>query len=102
MKTQESPQVAAIRARYQSSLKDKAEMLAAHTAALVASKDNNLDLTLEALRDDLHKLAGSSGMYGYEDISKVCRHAMRAIDEEKLEDLDQHLHEAQQLLKQHA
>ena len=45
MKTQESPQVAAIRARYQSSLKDKAEMLAAHTAALVASKDNNLDLT---------------------------------------------------------
>ena len=97
MKTQESPQVAAIRARYQSSLKDKAEMLATHSAAVVSSKDNNLDVALEALRDDLHKLAGSSGMYGYEDISKVCRHAMSAIDEEKLEDLDQYLHEAQQL-----
>ena len=102
MKTQESPQVAAIRARYQSSLKEKAEMLAAHSAVLDSSKDNNLGIALEALRDDLHKLAGSSGMYGYADISKVCRHAMSAIDEEKLEDLAQYLHEAQQLLKQHA
>ena len=99
MNTTNSPQVIAIRARYQSSLPEKSEMLAAHERVLETSQDEQ---TLKELKDDLHKLAGSSGMYGYHDISGLCRKAMYVIEQGELADLGKYLGEVQNLLKQYA
>lgn len=73
--TQDSPQILAIKERYKASFPDKADAVK-HLLSTVQS-DGDLDL----IKEEMHKLAGSSGMYGYEQISAVCRSAMSNADE---------------------
>ncbi len=107
MNAKESPQIQAIRSRYRASLNDKAQMISVHVKAIsdIGVKTQSVEqekLSLQSLRDDLHKLAGSSGMYGYDDVSVVCRDIMRAIDDADIKNAKQLLVELQQLLKHHA
>ena len=83
----DSLQIQAIRARYKTSLPEKAELVAQFTSELSQDDSGNASETLELFRSELHKLAGSSGMYGYHNICDVCRHAMSAIDNNDLEEL---------------
>ena len=50
----------------------------------------------------LHRLAGSSGMYGYQDISTVARAAMRDIEERNRQSLEQHLNRLRALLAEYS
>ena len=76
---QDSPQILALKERYKSSLDDKVQMLSDY---LIAIDSDEATLTeLSELRGFLHKLAGSSGMYGYDDISAASREAMLLADQ---------------------
>lgn len=103
MSTPESPQVAAIRARYQSNLMEKAKLLATRSDAIrKAQSEQVLQQARQDLREDLHKLAGSSGMYGYNDISALCRKAMSDVDDNDAGELDKCMAELQDVIRQHA
>ena len=103
MSTSESPQVAAIRARYQTSLMEKSQLIDNHAKAVnKANSEAAMQAATHELREDLHKLAGSSGMYGYTDISEVCRKAMRVVDNNVTDELESCLAELQDLIKVHA
>ncbi len=78
MTDHESPQILALKERYKSSLVDKMQSLSDYLIA-IESDDATLDQVAE-LRGFLHKLAGSSGMYDYDDISVASRKAMLAAD----------------------
>lgn len=97
---QDSPQIAAIKLRYQQSFAEKAEVIAEHLAAHLTGEDSAI--TLQDTRDMLHKLAGSSGMYSYNDISSVCRSAMDRIDQDDLTALANRLEHLKELLEQYA
>ncbi len=79
MTDQDSPQILALKQRYKSSLEDKVELLSGYLTA-IESDEASLDQVSE-MRSFLHKLAGSSGMYGYNDISAASREAMTAADQ---------------------
>lgn len=70
----DSPQVQAIKQRYKESLKDKAEMVSGFRLNV------EMDSGFGTMKEELHKLAGSSGMYGYQDLADACRAAMSSID----------------------
>ncbi len=99
MSKQDSLQILAIRARYQKSFAEKLQQLKVLEANYQKSQKQD---ALDELKEYLHKLAGSSGMYGYDDLSHACRAAMAAIDEGMLQTLDQQLVLAQELLSKHA
>ena len=91
MSIPESPQIAAIRARYQSSLTEKLQLLSTRIDSLSKARDEQAsDLARQELRENLHKLAGSSGMYGYDDISLLCRSIMREISNNCVHDVLEH------------
>lgn len=71
----DSPQIQAIKERYKASFPEKIEIL----EGLKASAEQNQKL--EIAKEELHKLAGSSGMYGYDDLSYLCRVGMRNVDQ---------------------
>ena len=71
MNKPESPQVQAIKERYRLSFSEKIDFL----KTLLLSLNNGVDNFVE-IHESLHKLAGSSGMYGYDDISALCRQSM--------------------------
>jgi len=97
--TQDSPQVQEIRARYKASLSDKARMINEY---LTAFQENSNDELLTQIRGELHKLAGSAGMYDYDDISSLARSGMVLIDEQSYDGLANQLQLLKDLLLQHA
>lgn len=97
---EESQQVQAIRARYIASFPEKAEMVAA-CVSLVKAKSVTRENLLE-VKEHMHKLAGSSGMYGYKDICDVARSSMIAIDNDDSSSLLDDLEKLQELLLNNA
>ena len=64
--------LANLREQYKANLSGRIELLkSAHASVLSGS----LDAGLEHLHRELHKLAGSAGMYGYPELSDVARAA---------------------------
>ncbi len=94
-----SPQITAIRERYKASLPDKAVMIE-EQIEILSSAGAARDLS--ATHEVLHKLAGSAGMYGYDDISALSRTAMACTVEKKIDLLLAQLAELKSLLEQHA
>lgn len=90
MTYQESDQVKDLKLKYQRSLDEKADVLADYAASLLNSDGEvepiSDDLQLE-MHDLLHKLAGSTGMYGYSKLSEKCRKAMAFVQEERFDKL---------------
>jgi HPt (histidine-containing phosphotransfer) domain-containing protein len=66
----------ALRRRYIDSFPDKC---AALEAAIGNIRNHEVD-ALQALRQLAHKLAGSAGMYGFDDIGQLAREVVHAID----------------------
>jgi len=79
----DSPQILALKERYKSSFAEKVQMIAEYL--LVIESDRVSLESVSELRGFLHKLAGSAGMYGYDDISLASRKAMVCAD--KVNDL---------------
>jgi len=98
--TSDSPQIAAIKLRYQQSFPEKAVVVAEHLEALLG--DENTEIKVKDTRELLHKLAGSSGMYGYADISALCRSAMERADQGDNTALVNRLEHLRELLEQYA
>lgn len=77
---EESSQVTALRHRYQSSLADKSRRLGELIDLLTGDGDvaalNAKAADDDLIEDYLHRLAGSSGMYGYDDIAILARAAL--------------------------
>ena len=74
----DSPQIQALKERYKSSFPEKiAEITDCLNA--VQSSESSTDDVVE-LRNLLHKISGSSGMYGYSEISTTSRSAMRVAE----------------------
>jgi len=96
----DSPQIAAIKLRYQQSFSEKAEIIAAHLASQLGDEEHGF--SLQDTREMLHKLAGSSGMYEYNDISSVCRSAMDRIDQKDYTALVNRLEHLKALFEQYA
>lgn len=94
-----SPQIAAIRARYQASLPEKIAALEEQIEVL--SKAPVQPDCIKYTHEVLHKLAGSSGMYGYDDVSLASRNAMASAADENVETLLTQLDELKQLIEQH-
>ncbi|GAA6137196.1 hypothetical protein NBRC116583_09430 [Arenicella sp. 4NH20-0111] len=90
----DSPQIQEIKARYKASFPEKANMLSGFMRVVSTGGE------LTILREELHKLAGSSGMYSYDDISSLCRKAMQSIDNDQLENLHNELSQLINLVEQ--
>jgi len=79
----ESPQIQAIQARYRQSFPEKKSMIDAYLDNIVnLGQDGNEQAIAQTLQDchsELHKLAGSFGMYNYQEIASVCRDAMSSV-----------------------
>lgn len=97
----ESPEIKAIQQRYRASLAEKAEMLSSHLAR-VNAKDVVLASAYTDLHEDLHKLAGSSGMYGYDDIALAARDLMANIHQQEFSHVVTKLVALRGLLQQYA
>lgn len=94
---QDSPQVQAIQARYKASFNDKAAMLNDFLSQIQAHL-GDADLIArfsQELHEELHKLAGSLGMYGYDDFALLARDGMRHT---KDNDIDAVQRSVQQLI----
>lgn len=98
---QESPQIKAIKARYKVSLSEKADMLANHLDILDNDSQRH-SRQFNDLSEDLHKLAGSSGMYGYEDIALLARSVMTMIEQNQHAQALDGVRELRDLLLRHA
>lgn len=78
MTEHDSPQILALKERYKNSFEEKVQALLGYLAD-VERAGASLEHVSE-MRNFLHKLAGSSGMYGYSDISAASRNAMLMAD----------------------
>ena len=58
------------------------------------------DVNLNEIHQYLHKLAGSSGMYGYPEIAQLSRSAMQSSDRKAIQLLVEQLSELRDLLRQ--
>ena len=74
----DSDQVAAIKARYRQSLSEKAETVLGWRAKIQAGV--LLANERSELAEWLHRLAGSSGMYGYAEIATLTRQLMHRAE----------------------
>ncbi len=94
-----------MREAYRSGLAEKSVKIKLLSKVL-AESDVELEDTLESIYEYLHKLAGSSAMYGYDDIALLCQNLMRNVHH--LPTLSQlgvvlnQLEQLQNLLEQHA
>ena len=83
----DSPQVQAIRARFRNSFDEKKQIIDTFLSNLEVFQkqgdDGLLGDELESCHAELHKFAGSFGMYGYTEISGKCRAVMKAISNKK-------------------
>ena len=97
----DSIQVKLLRERYKQSLPDKSRIIDQHLTTL-AKLDSSDEVLLKEIREDLHKFAGSSGMYGYTDIASSSREAMTTVDVLNLSELTAQLTELRDLFLSHA
>jgi HPt (histidine-containing phosphotransfer) domain-containing protein len=83
MKLNDSPKVAELKSKYHASLSSKAQELNKYQSR-IESADSKADLKLvfSEFEQYVHKLAGSSGMYGYDSISKVSRQLLMVLRED--------------------
>jgi HPt (histidine-containing phosphotransfer) domain-containing protein len=95
-----------LRDDYKNSLLDKSVIIS--DLLLMISTDASdsgasvSDKTLIELHQYLHKLAGSSGMYGYSEIAQLSRAAMQSSKRKATQLLTDQLGELRDLLKQSA
>ena len=86
----DSPQVQAIRARFRNSFDEKKQIVDTFLSNLETLQKQTDDVLfsaeLESCHAELHKLAGSFGMYGYTEISEVCRATMKAISIQNIDE----------------
>jgi len=97
----ESIEIQAIKSRYKSSLVEKAEMINSYINQVLDTDFSEIEV-YENLNGDLHKLAGSSGMYGYQDIADISRSSMKCIVNGDKETLQTNLVSLRNLLRQYA
>jgi HPt (histidine-containing phosphotransfer) domain-containing protein len=93
----ESPQIKALKERYRASFPEKVELLRQQREVVVdgqISPQQRLQVN-----EVLHKLAGSSGMYGYDEISAKCREIMAGIDDAVAASLEAQITDLMQLLE---
>ena len=104
--TAESPQVLALRERYQQSLitksKELGELLKLISDAEQKTSWQLSDADANSLGEYLHKLAGSAGMYGYADVAQLARSAMVDNQQANMATLVTRLNDLRCLLEQHA
>ena len=89
----------AIKKRYRNSLPDKAEELTQCMIALTVEQSSDHDL--QAAHAFLHRFAGSSGMYGYDELSVQCQLAIEAIQESDRAKVLAQLQQLKQLLERY-
>ncbi len=95
----ESSQIQALKLRYKASIADKIELIQQQINSISASSgDAN---SIEEAHQVLHKLAGSSGMYGYDDINLLCREVMSQFAGLDVDDTVKALNQIVELLEQH-
>jgi len=96
----ESPQIQALKERYKASIPDKIELIREHVELVLAEPaDSNF---IDEAHQILHKLAGSSGMYGYDDVNVLCRDAMSRLDVNNIEGSVEALNKVVELLEQYS
>ena len=76
--SQDSPQIQQLKTRYRTSLPEKSAQIAKLQIVLLDGQAE-LPQVLQELHEYLHKLAGSAGMYGYDDIAVLARTTMALI-----------------------
>ena len=87
---------------------DRFEQIKKKYVATFLQKHSDLNAAWEKkdfsqLHELLHKLAGSSGSYGFSDISQLCQQSMKLVGTETITDeqlLEQYLKELFSLLQQ--
>lgn len=94
----DSPQVQAIRERFRNSFSDKADALKALSQQIKANQQQPEEALNEA-HETLHKLAGSFGMYGYDDLSNLCRTGMAQAQSSDMDGLQVSMRELIGLLE---
>lgn len=97
----ENPQIRDLRKRYKGGLSDKANTVNEYSQTLTESGLSFVDWA-DQVRGDLHKMVGSSGMYGYEDVAELARDIMHNLDKQDVAELEQQLLALRDLLQQYA
>lgn len=95
----ESPQIQALKQRYKERLADKIELIQLQISAIIEASGDAV--SIEEAHQTLHKLAGSSGMYGYEDVNFLCRKVMSQLGKASVDDAVCALNQIVELLEQH-
>lgn len=95
----DSPQVRALKERYKASLPEKVALIREQIEQVYASSAT-AD-SIEEANQVLHKLAGSSGMYGYDDINVLCRAAMASLGSKNADESVDVLQQVIELLEQY-
>ena len=85
-----STNINAIQARYKASLGEK-KMLIDNYRSRLFDTTSSLSELYEEVHADLHKLAGSLGMYGYDDLALQARLAMESALTGNKQELDESL-----------
>ena len=86
---QDSPQIQQLKSRYKASLPEKAAQTA-ELESLLLGEQAMLQQSLQDIHEFLHKLAGSAGMYDYDDIAVLARAAMQFVIAQAAETTDIH------------
>ena len=76
----DSPQIKQLKERYKKSFPEKLEIVQRVRAGLLTEGGG-----IEIAKGELHKLAGSSGMYGYDALAADCRSAMSKLEANEVE-----------------
>ena len=76
-----------IKARYKSSFVDKKKIIDEFLSELDRSS-GSATILYQKIHSDLHKLAGSLGMYGYDDMAVNARMGMEFADNEDKQSLE--------------
>jgi len=97
----DNPKLVQIKERYRLSLTDKAQSFKSKLD-LLSKPEQDIEQTVYELKDMLHKLAGSAGMYGYSQISQDARSALDSCNQDDVDDLKVRLKRLQSLLRNSA
>ena len=95
-----SASIAEIKQRYRNSMPDKASELTRLIATL-----SGVDMSAANLQEThayLHRLAGSSGMYGYDELSQCCQSTIVFIQHQRQAETIAGLQSLLELLEQYA
>jgi hypothetical protein len=102
---QDSVKIQQLKHRYRNSLATKLEELDSYLFAFEFG-EGNIRSRLVELHEYLHKLAGSAGMYGYDDIAKMARDSMAVTNADsempEIIEVKDSVTRVRDLLEQHA